>query len=77
MVGGISITGKYCWASFFSRLLRRRCDRRGFERSTIEIIAQRRVALAFEPQKKVKTGHDTGSGPRPPFTCAKLLLLRK
>jgi hypothetical protein len=33
------------------QLLRQRCDARGFQRSTIEIISKRKVAPAFEPQK--------------------------
>jgi hypothetical protein len=48
MVGGISITGNLL-SLVFSRLFRPRCDALGFERSTIEIIAEPKVALTLEP----------------------------
>jgi hypothetical protein len=55
-------------------VLRQRCDARGFKSLPIEIIARRKVAPAFEPQRdrragspNAKRGHDTGQerGPTP------------
>jgi hypothetical protein len=50
-----------------SNVLRQRCDARGFKSLPIEIIARRKVAPAFEPQRdrragspNAKRGHDTG-----------------
>jgi hypothetical protein len=57
-----------------SNVLRQRCDARGFKSLPIEIIARRKVAPAFEPQRdrragspNAKRGHDTGQerGPTP------------
>jgi hypothetical protein len=53
--GGRGSPRKICRSPIFlssvRRLLRQRCDARGFKLLPIEIIAQRRVAPAFEPQK--------------------------
>jgi hypothetical protein len=48
--GGYFDHRKVCWG-LFCNLLRRRCDARGFKPLPIEIIAKRKVALAFEPQR--------------------------
>jgi hypothetical protein len=53
--GGVFRSPKFVGPRFL-RVLRRRCDRRGFERLTIEIIAKRRVTPAFEAQKGYETG---------------------
>jgi hypothetical protein len=43
-----------------SNLLRQRCDARRFEPLPIEIVAKRKVALAFEPQKDRRAGSRKG-----------------
>ena len=57
MVGGARLTQKFGsgpifhFEASFRQVLRQRCDARGFKPLPIEIIAQRRVTPAFEPQK--------------------------
>ena len=55
MVGGLRLAQKMgrapCSISTVRQLLRQRCDARGFNPLPIEIIAKRKVAPAFEPQK--------------------------
>jgi hypothetical protein len=68
MVGGFSITGKICWGPFCN-LLRQSCDARGFEPLLIEIIAKRKVALAFEPLSGERGVATPASNGAPVCTC--------
>jgi hypothetical protein len=68
--GGCSSPEKFAGAPYQaseSHVLRQRCDACGFTLLPIEIIARRKVAPAFEPQRdrragspNAKRGHDTG-----------------
>src|ERR1700733_8239606 len=62
--GGVAVPRKSCRARFpissVRQVLRPRCDARGFRPLPIEIIARRKVAPAFEPQKA------SGRGAPPP-----------